>query len=150
MNKFAKKIKLQTSRIMRVTEEWDVTNLLQVLLQEINSKKPCSYTQKTFVLMKMSRRRLEYVFRLRLQKTRSRRLDQDEYSRLTHTTSRRLQDVFKTSSRHLQDMLPRSLQDVFKTSSRRLAKASSRHLQVVFQKSLQDIFKMYHQVKLFA
>ena len=39
------------------------------------------------------------------------------------TSSRRLQDVFKTSSRHLQD--------VFKISSRRLAKMSSRHFQDV-------------------
>ena len=81
---------------------------------------------------------LEDVFGLRLQKTSSRRLDQDEYIRLTHTSSRRLhqdqhirlghtssrrlQDVFKTSSRHLQDvfkMFWKRLQDIFKTSSRR-------------------------------
>ena len=55
-------------------------------------------------------------------KTSSRRLDQDQYIRLGHTSSRRLQNVFKTSSR-------------------RLAKTSSRHLQ--------DVFKTYHQVKLF-
>ena len=50
--------------------------------------------------------------------------------------------VFKTSSR--------CLQDVFKTSSRRLAKTSSRHLQDVLQGCLQDVLKTYHQVKLFA
>ena len=69
-----------------------------------------------------------------------RRLDQDEYIRLTHTSS---EDVFKTtsrrldqdqyirlghtSSRRLQDVLPRRLQDVFNTSSR--------HLQDVFKTS---------------
>ena len=114
-------------------------------------------TQQTFVLIKTSWRHLEDVFRLRLQKTSSRRLDQDEYVRLSltssedvfktssrrlgqdqyirlgYTSSRRLQDVFKTSSRHLQD--------VFKTSSRRLANTSWRHLQ--------DVLKKYHQVKLF-
>ena len=37
----------------------------------------------------------------------------------------------KTSSRHLQDVLPRCLEDVFKTSSRPLAKLSSRHFQDV-------------------
>ena len=37
-------------------------------------------------------------------KTSSRRLDQDQYIRLGHTSSRRLQDVFKTSSRRLQDI----------------------------------------------
>ena len=59
---------------------------------------------------------------IRLQKTSSRRLGQDQYIRLGHTSSR-------------------CLQDVFKTSSRRLAKTSSRHLQ--------DVFKTYHQAKLF-
>ena len=51
------------------------------------------------------------------------------------TSSRRLQDVLKTSSRHLQDVSPRHLQDVlknfFKISSRRLQdvlKTSSKHL----------------------
>ena len=60
----------------------------------------------------------------------------------------RLQDVCKTSSRRLQDVLQKRLQDIFKTSSRRLQnvfktswKTSSRHLQ--------DVFKTYHQVKLF-
>ena len=64
-----------------------------------------------------------YVFR--------RRLHQDQHIRLGHTSSRRLQDVFKTSSR-------------------RLAKTSSRHLQDVLQGCLQDVLKTYHQVKLFA
>ena len=79
-------------------------------------------TQQTFVVMKTSLRRLEDVFRLRLQKKSSSRLDQDEYIHLTDTSS---EDVFKTSwsrltvlswpyvfktfSRHLQDMLPRRL-----------------------------------------
>ena len=45
-------------------------------------------------------------------KTLSRRLGQDQYIRLGHMSSRRLQDVLKTSSR--------CLQNVFKTSSRRL------------------------------
>ena len=88
----------------------------------------------------------EDVFSLRLQKTSWRRLDQDEYVRLSLTSS---EDVFKTSSRRLgQDQYirlgytsSRRLQDVFKTSSRRLAKTSSRHLQ--------DVFKTYYQVKVF-
>ena len=48
--------------------------------------------------------------------------------------------VFKTSLRHFQDVLPRRLQDVFKTSSRRLAK-TSRHLQNVFKTSCKNAFK---------
>ena len=69
-----------------------------------------------------------FALALRLQKTSSRRLGQDQYIRLGHTSSRRLQDVFKMSSRRLKDVLPRRLQDVLKASSRRLAKTSSRHL----------------------
>ena len=72
-----------------------------------------------------------FALALLLQKTSSRRLGQDQYIRLGYTSSRRLQDVFKTSSR-------------------RLAKTSSRHLQDVLQRYLQDVFKAYHQVKLFA
>ena len=113
-------------------------------------------------------RRLEDVFCLRLQKTSSRRLDQDEYVRLSLTSS---EDVFKTSSRRLgQDQYirlgytsSRRLQDVFKTSSRRLQdifKTSSRRLQDIFKtpsrrfeevllRCLQDAFKTCHQVMLF-
>ena len=73
-----------------------------------------------------------------LRKTSWRRLDQDEYVRLNLRSSEdvlvktniRLQDVFKTSSRHLQDILPRHPQDVL-------------------QWYLQDGFKKYHQIKLF-
>ena len=78
-------------------------------------------------------RRLEDVFRFRLQKTSSRRF-QDIFK----TSSRRLA---KTSLRHLQDVLPRRRQNFFKTSSRRLAKTSSRHFQDVFKtfsRRLQD------------
>ena len=73
--------------------------------------------------------RLEDVFRL--QKTSSRRLDQDEYVLLSLTSSRCLgkTNIFVLAIR-LQDVLPRRLQEVL-------------------PKVLQDIFKMYHQVKLF-
>ena len=75
---------------------------------------------------------------IRLKKTSSWRLDQDQYFRLGHTSSRRLQNVFKMSSRRLQDVL----------------KTSSRSLQDIFQTSCKDIFKtfsrrMYYQVNLF-
>ena len=65
-------------------------------------------------------------------KTSWRRLDQEEYVRLSLTS---LEDVFKTSSRRFQDILPRRLQDVLKTSSRRLAKISSRHFQDISSSS---------------
>ena len=68
----------------------------------------------------------EDVFRLRLQKTSSRRLGQDQYIRLGHMFSRRLgQDQYirlgHMSSRRLHDVLKMSLkrlQGVFKMSSR--------------------------------
>ena len=80
----------------------------------------------------------EDAFCLHLQKTSSRRLDEDEYILINHTSSVRLgQDQYirliHTSSRRLED--------VFKTSSRRPANTSWWHLQ--------DVLKTYHQVKLF-
>ena len=112
--------------------------------------------------MKTPWRRLEDVFRLGLQKTSSRRL-QDEYILINHTSSedvfktssRRFQEVFRTSSRRFQDIFKiswknvfktpsRHIQDVLKTSSRHLANTSWRHL-----RRLQDVFKTYHQVKPF-
>ena len=69
-------------------------------------------TQETFVLMKTSWRRLEDVFRFHLQKMSSRYL-QDVFIKtiiialliaFQKTSSRRLQDVFKTSSKCLQDV----------------------------------------------
>ena len=86
-----------------------------------------------------------------------RRVDEDEYVRLSLTSS---EDVFKTSwSTPIYSSWPYvfkiSCQDVFKTSSKRLQdvmrkvfKISSRHLQDVFQRYLQDVFKTYHQVSL--
>ena len=76
---------------------------------------PCKYpSQQTFVLRKTS---FVFVFRIRL--------DQDQYVRLGHPSARRLLDVFITFSRCLQEVLPRRLaktssrrlRDVFKTSS---------------------------------
>ena len=71
-----------------------------------------------------------------------RRLDQDEYGRLSLTSS---EDVLKTSSRRLgQDQYIR----LDHTSSRRLAKTFSKRLQDVFEnvfktssRRLQDVFK---------
>ena len=129
----------------------------------------------------------EDVFRLRVQKTSSRRLQDVLIKtnifailiRLQKMSSRRLQDVLiktnifvlfirlqdvfktssrslaKTSSRHLQDVFktfPRRLQDIFKTPSTRFEevfKTSSRHLQDVLQRCFQDGFKTYDQVMLF-
>ena len=82
-------------------------------------------TQQTFVLMKTSfvfvfRRRLQdiliktniFAILIRLQKTSWRRLDQDQYIRFRHTSSRCLQDVFKTSSRRFVKISSRCFQDV--------------------------------------
>ena len=80
----------------------------------------------------------------------SKRLDQDQCIRLGHTSSRCLQDVFKTFSRHFQDVFKTSCKKVFKTSSRHFEdvfKTFSRHLQHVLPRRLQDVFKTYHQVK---
>ena len=88
-------------------------------------------------------------------KTSSRRLDQDQCICLGDMSFRRLQDVFKTFSRRLQDVSKtssRPLQGVFKTYSRRfedVLKMSLRHLRDILQRYLQDVFKAFHQVNLF-
>ena len=117
---------------------------LTIFVKNVVNSAHSKTSQQIFVLMKTSfvfvlRRRLEdvliktnmFALDLRLQKSSSRRLGQDQYIRLGHTSSRRLQDVFKTSSRRLAKRSSRHLQDVFKTSSRRL------------EKRLQDIFKTF-------
>ena len=99
----------------------------------------------------------EDVFRLRSKKTSSGRLQnvliktniivlviplQDVFK----TSSKRLQDVFKTPCKNVFKTSSRRFQDIFKTTSRRIAKASSRYLQDVFKtfsRSLQDIFKTF-------
>ena len=101
-------------------------------------------TQQTFVLMKMSWRRLEDVFRLRLQKTSSRRLQDVLIQTNMFALALRLQ---KTSSKRLEDVLVKTnifvlaicLQDVFKTSSRRLQDMPSRRLQHMSSRRLQDM-----------
>ena len=104
-----------------------------ITIQELHAAGKTSH--QTFALMKTS---FAFVFR--------RRLDQDEYIHLSPTSS---EDTFKTSSRCLgQDQhiclgntSSRRFQDVFKTSSTRLVKTSSRLLQDIFKAFCQDIFK---------
>ena len=76
-------------------------------------------------------RRVEDVMKTSFVFVFGRRLDQDEYVRLSHTSSRRLQDIFKTFSRRLAKMSSRRFQDVLqnvlKTSSR-IVKTFSRRI----------------------
>ena len=74
--------------------------------------------QQTFVLMKTSWRRLSSSSSEDVLKTSSRRLGQEQYIRLGYTSSRRLQDVFKTFSKKKK----KCLEDVFKSFSRRLGR----------------------------
>ena len=103
-------------------------------------------TQQTFVLMNtFVRSRLQDVFKTSWSRQKNICLTHkasEEISGpnngLSHKSSRRLQDVFKTSlrrlaitsSKRLQDVLQKCLQDIFNTSSRRfqdVLKTSSRH-----------------------
>ena len=68
---------------------------------------------------------------IRLQKTLSRRFNQDQYIRLGHTSSKSLEHVFKKSSRRLAKTSSRHLQDVLKTFWRRLQDFLRRCLQDV-------------------
>ena len=97
-------------------------------------------SQQTFVLIKTSWRRLSSSSSEDVFKTSWSWPIYSPCPYVFKTSSRRFQDVFKTSSKHLKDVLPRRLQDVFKTSSKLLANTSWKHLQ--------DVLKTYHQVKL--
>ena len=103
--------------------------------------------------MKTSWRRLEDIIRLCLQKTSSRRLQNVLIKTNIIALVIRLQDVFaKASPRHLQNVFKTTCKNVFKTSSRRLQdvlKTSSRCLQDLLQRYLKDVFKTYRQIKLF-
>ena len=105
-----------------------------------------------------------FVFRRRLQ-NRFKRLDQDEYICLSHTSSEDVFKtswsrpiysswpyVFKTSSRRFEDVFKTSCKNVFKTYSRRLQdvlKMSLRRLADLLQRYLEGVFNTYHQFKLF-
>ena len=105
--------------------------------------------QQTFVLMNTSSRRLDqdeyihitYMSSEEVFKTSSWRLDQYQYILLGHTSSGRLQDVFKMSCKIVFKTSSRCLQVVSNTSSRRLAKTFSRRLQNVFKTSCKHVFK---------
>ena len=160
---------------------WKMSNLKPLK----NSSKATQPTQQTFALMKTSfvfvfGRCLEDVFKTSSSrwiyclnhsslednfKTSWSRPVYSSWPYVFKTSSRRLQDVFKTSyqdlfktfSRSLQDLLQKRFRDIFKTSSRRfedLFKTSSRRLQDVFKTSskrpakaslrhLQDVFKTF-------
>ena len=75
----------------------------------------------------------------------SRRLDQDQYIRLSHTVFKRsCKNVSKTSSRRLQDIFKTSCRDVFKTFSKRLQDVLQKRLKDLSQGYLQDVFKTHH------
>ena len=94
-----------------------------------------SFSSSKDVLMKTNIFLLITVFR--------RRLGQDQYIRLVHTSIRCFQDVFKTSCQNVFKTFSRRLQDVFETSSRSLANTSWRHLQDVLLKSRWEVFNMF-------
>ena len=94
--------------------------------------------QDVFIKMNM------FASALCLQKMSSRRLQDVLAKTNIFFLAIRLQDVFKTYSRRLQDVLQKRLQDIFKMSSRRfeyVLKTSSKCLQDVLPRRLQDILK---------
>ena len=100
--------------------------------------------------LKTSWRRLLSLSSEDVLKTFSRRLDQDEYIRLIHTSS---EDVLMKNNIFVLvirlQAFSRQLQDIFKTTSRHVQDILLGHLQDVLQICLQYVFKTHHQVKLF-
>ena len=150
---------------------WKIKSLADFRMSEVMAKAVPANTRLDEDILKTSfvfvfGRRLEDVFKtnmfalaLRLQdvfKTSWSRPIYSSWLYVFKTSSRRFQDVFKTSCKNVFKTSSRRLQDVLKTSSKRLQdvlknvfKTSSRRLQDVLQRYLQDVFKTYHQVKLF-
>ena len=91
-------------------------------------------------VLKRSWRRLSSSPSEEVFKMSSRRLDQDLHICFVHTSSRILQNVFKTFSRCLKDVFQKRFQGIFKTSWRcfeDVLKIGSKRSQDVFK----DVFK---------
>ena len=122
-----------------------------LLIDSSKSSTSRSYSMSAhqkFILMKTSSRRLDktnvFILLIHLQKTSSSHLWDVLIKTNILVLGLLLQDVFKTFWKRLQDLLQRLLQDVLKTSLRHvkdLAKTSSRHLQNVFKTSCKTFFK---------
>ena len=105
-----------------------ITNTVKSGIQHRSGIIKTDISQQTFVLMKTS----------------SRRLDEDEYIPINHTSS---EDVFKTSSRRLgQDQYirpvhtsSRRFQDAFKTSCKNVFKTSRKYVLKTFSRLFEDV-----------
>ena len=96
------------------------------------------HPSKHFLFSKTSSRRLEDVFSVTLF------IFQDVFKSYSqYVFLKRLQDVFKTFSRRLQDVF----QDVFKTSSRRLQDVFARRLAIMSSRRLHNVFKTSWKAK---
>ena len=84
-----------------------------------------------------------FVFRRRLQDVLVKTNIFPLVIRLQRTFSKRLQKVFKTSSRRVAKMSSKHLRDVFKTSCQNVLKAPSKRVQDVLQRCLYDILKTF-------
>ena len=109
-----------------------IEDLFNLLLQKISSRRPQDVLIKTNICALV----------IRLQKTSWRHLFQEQDICLSHTSSRHLQELFKTSSRRLAKIYSRHLQDVLKTSSRHLQDVLPRRFQNVFKKPCENVIKI--------
>ena len=91
------RLRLRKTSSSRLKDVLIKTNRFILRLQKASSRRLQDVLGKTNI----------FVLAICLQdviKTPSRRLGQDQYIRLGHMSSRRLQDIFKTSSRRFQDV----------------------------------------------
>ena len=98
---------------------------------------PHAITQQTFVLMKTSWDQDEYI---RLIHASSRRIDQDLYIRLRDASSGRLEDVLKTSCKNVFKMF---CKNVFKMFCKKVFKTSCKNVFKTSLRRLQDVLKMF-------
>ena len=103
-------------------------------------------TQQTFVLMKTSSWHLDEDEYILINHMSSEDVSKTSWPRPIYSSC---PYVFKTSSRRLAITSSRRLQDIFKTSSRGLQSVFKTRLANTSWRHLQDVLKTYHQVKLF-
>ena len=121
-------------------------------------------SQQTLVFMKTSSRRLDQDRYIRITHTSSenvlktswRRLDQGKYILLGHTSSKRLQDIFKTSCKNVFKTSTRHLEDVFGTYSKHFWDVLQRRLSiegfayVTLLRNLWSVYKICKSDKSFS
>ena len=139
---FLRRTKMYCKKQYARNEEFSLVFLAGVVLK-ISSN--AMYQQTFLFIMTSQSRRIympwSYVFTRRLQGVLIKTIIYSSSSYLLKTSSRRFQDIFRTSSRCLQNVLQKLLQDIFKTSFQDVSKTSCKDTFETSSRRFQGVFK---------